>query len=137
MESHLPLSFPSKSSMTGLPEYRNGGLLIDFSLLIPNYPNLLTSFSLPPSPSPESLMDLPPFHASHPAMVEMRAVTVVVLERLRVGLEGMSGLGEGKLELVKVLEGGSWKAVSFVSFVYTFDLGRFESREKIVDRGTY
>lgn len=40
----------------------------------------------------------------------MRAVTVIMLDRIAVGLREKSG--EMGLELVQVLEGGTWKAVS-------------------------
>ncbi|GAA5878515.1 hypothetical protein JCM3774_000094 [Rhodotorula dairenensis] len=109
MEKLLNWTFIGKEQMTGLPEYRNGGLLIDHGLLVPNIPAMLTSFSLPvPANASEypSLLELPPFPASHSAMVEMRAVTICMLDRLRDGINQKLGV---QLSLPQVLEGATWK----------------------------
>ncbi|GAA5836277.1 hypothetical protein JCM3766R1_003475 [Sporobolomyces carnicolor] len=110
MEKLLGWSFIGKEQMTGLPEYRNGGLLIDFELLRPNIPALLESFSLPvPSESAElpSLLEVPPLDPSHSAVVEMRAVTIIMLDRLATGIRKKLGV---ELTLPQVLEAGTWKA---------------------------
>lgn len=91
--------------MTGLPEYRNGGLLIDFNLLVPNLPALFASFDLP-VPANATLLDVPPLPASHSAVVEMRAVTVIMLDRLADGIRKEVGV---ELSLPQVLESGTWK----------------------------
>ncbi|GAA5844045.1 hypothetical protein JCM9279_003712 [Rhodotorula babjevae] len=109
METLLAWQFIGKEQMTGLPEYRNGGLLIDFDLLVPNIPAMLTSFSLPVPSSPSSyptLLELPPFDASHSAMVEMRAVTICMLDRIRSGINARLGV---ELSLPQVLESSTWK----------------------------
>ena len=88
-----------------------GGLLIDFELLRPNIPALLESFSLPvPSESAElpSLLEVPPLDPSHSAVVEMRAVTIIMLDRLATGIRKKLGV---ELTLPQVLEAGTWKAV--------------------------
>lgn len=136
METLLAWQFIGKEQMTGLPEYRNGasspslstsspssaletdppsprsragGLLIDFNLLVPNIPAMLTSFSLPVPSLPSSyptLLELPPFDASHSAMVEMRAVTICMLDRIRAGINARLGV---ELSLPQVLESSTWK----------------------------
>ncbi|GAA5822125.1 hypothetical protein JCM3770_000417 [Rhodotorula araucariae] len=109
METILAWQFIGKEQMTGLPEYRNGGLLIDFDLLVPNIPAMLSSFSLAApagGAAPPSLLALPAFDPAHSAMVEMRAVTVVMLDRLRAGINARLGV---ELSLPQVLESSTWK----------------------------
>jgi hypothetical protein len=55
--------------LTGLPEYRNGGLLVDLGVLTLK-PDLL------PVDKASGLPSVPP---SHPAIVEWRAMTVIEL----------------------------------------------------------
>lgn len=133
MEKILNWQFIGKEQMTGLPEYRNGcaslfspstsladpfgviagGLLIDFNLLVPKIPALLTSFDLPvPSSTTDlpTLLEVPPLDPSHSAVVEMRAVTIIMLDRLAEGIRKQVGV---QLSLPQVLEAGTWKAVSF------------------------
>ena len=89
-----------------------GGLLIDFNLLQPKIPALLSSFSLPVPSSPSelpSLLEVPALDPSHSAVVEMRAVTIIMLDRLAVGIRKKLGVD---LTLPQVLEAGTWKAVS-------------------------
>ncbi|KAI5475905.1 hypothetical protein MNV49_000738 [Pseudohyphozyma bogoriensis] len=108
MEKILGWKFIGKENMTGLPEYRNGGLLVDFGLLNPRIPALLKSFDLPvTSPLPDFL-SLPALHASHDAIVEFRAVTVIMLDRLAQGIRDK--VGDQTLSLPQVLEAGTWKA---------------------------
>lgn len=109
METSLGWKFPGKENMTGLPEYRNGGLLVDFGLLKPRIPDLMKSFSLdvPASGELPSLLQLPPFHASHSAIVEFRAVTIIMLDRIAQGIRQKVGF---ELSLPQVLEAGTWKA---------------------------
>lgn len=93
-------------------KYGAGGLLIDFELLKPKIPSLLESFSLPVPSSPSSyptLLEIPPLDPSHSAVVEMRAVTIIMLDRLADGIRKKLGV---ELTLPQVLEAGTWKAVS-------------------------
>jgi hypothetical protein len=81
-------------ALTGLAEYRNGGLFIDAGVLE------LTD----PRASEQS-------HAVHSDLViEWRALTVALLDRLCVEVRRQLGLSAEELPLVKVLEGGSWRA---------------------------
>lgn len=80
--------------LTGLAEYRNGGLFIDCGVL--------------------TLQDPEAGRAWHPAdaevIVEWRALTVSLLDRLAVRVRDALGCDETELPLAKVLEGGSWRA---------------------------
>ena len=80
--------------LTGLPEYRNGGLFIDFEVLKPREPLNLTRAHLVDSEF----------------IVEWRALTVVLLDRLAARIRTSLGLSENDFPLAKVLESGSWKA---------------------------
>jgi hypothetical protein len=80
--------------LTGLPEYRNGGLLVDAGALRPKQKTLLeTSFM--PGDEP---------------IVEWRALTVALLDRIAGYVRGHLGLDAESLPLVKVLEAGTWFA---------------------------
>jgi Protein of unknown function (DUF1688) len=80
--------------LTGLAEYRNGGLLVDLGVLVPRYAAVT--------------------EADHAAdaevVVEWRALTVALLDRLVPLVATRLGLAETELPLIKVLEGGTWAA---------------------------
>ena len=82
------------ADLTGLPEYRNGGLLLDLGVLRLRDP-ALTEAPLPPS---------------HPAIVEWRALTVALLDRLAPLIRERLGRDEAALPLSRILEGGTWAA---------------------------
>jgi hypothetical protein len=93
--------------LTGLPEYRNGGLLIDMGVLVPRAPASLNAT-----------------HAvSSPFVVGMRALTVALLDKLAPLVGTQLGLANDQYLLVRVLEGGTWTA------------GRRIAREKRADGG--
>lgn len=92
-------------ALTGLPEYRNGGLFIDAGVLSCRDPEL-ASISLP---------------VGHEAVVEWRALTVVLLDRLAVEVRDRLGRSAEELPLARILEGGTWAA------------GRRIAREKRAD----
>jgi hypothetical protein len=81
-------------ALTGLPEYRNGGLFVDLGALVPTEPSALDH-----THTVDSLF-----------IVEWRALTVALLddvaERVRARLE----LDRTRLPLACVLEGGTWSA---------------------------
>ena len=80
--------------LTGLAEYRNGGLLIDGGVIVPRDPGLATR-------------PLDPFGE---AVVEWRALTVALLDRVAERVRGLLGVDAASFPLAKVLEGGSWAA---------------------------
>lgn len=78
--------------LTGLAEYRNGGLFLDGGVLALKDPAAVT---LEHSPSSEII-------------VEWRALTVILLDRIASVLREMLGKSEVELPLAKVLQGGTW-----------------------------
>ncbi|KAI8093940.1 hypothetical protein BDF21DRAFT_330370 [Thamnidium elegans] len=99
IESSLGIIIDGVELMTGLPEYRNGGLLVDYGLL-----------TLKPSEDARGKLksgDLPEFEGSDPVIVEWRALTVIYLDIIKKELEVKLGQ---KLDLAQILEGGTWTA---------------------------
>lgn len=88
---------------TGLPEYRNGGFLVDIGVL-----------SLKPNALAEgqsaSKQALPMFKDTSDVIVEWRALTVALLDELH-GLVAKSFASKGvQLSMAQMLEAGSWKS---------------------------
>jgi hypothetical protein len=81
-------------ALTGLAEYRNGGLFIDTAVIVPKDPALLERAHA----------------ASSEFVIEWRALTVALLDRLAAELRSELGLDARSLPLGKVLEGGTWAA---------------------------
>ncbi len=81
-------------ALTGLPEYRNGGLLLDSGVI--------------------RLKDPAQAEHTHQAgdelVVEWRALTVALLDELAPKVRGILGLSADQLPLACVLEGGTWAA---------------------------
>ena len=80
--------------LTGLAEYRNGGLFLDCGVMEPLDPAL-----------PHRRLD----PQSEP-VVEWRALTVALLDRLACGVRERLGKSADEFPLACVLEGGSWAA---------------------------
>lgn len=80
--------------LTGLPEYRNGGLLLDLGVIRPRDPEFWTT----------------PWRVDSPPIVEWRALTVIGLDRLAVAVRAELGLDAASFPLPKVLQGGTWAA---------------------------
>lgn len=82
------------NELTGLAEYRNGGLFYDTHVLLPKHDGVTRDVHWPGSE----------------LVVEWRALTVALLDRLAQGVRQRAGLDAESLPLGKVLEGGSWAA---------------------------
>ncbi len=80
--------------LTGLAEYRNGGLFIDARVLAPRDDGCL-SVAHPPGSE---------------LIVEWRALTVALLDRLAPLVRGQLGVDRLELPLAGLLEGGTWAA---------------------------
>ena len=80
--------------LTGLPEYRNGGLLMDSGVLMLKDPALADSLWQP----------------GDELIVEWRALTVALLDELALPVRKQLGLDAQELPLARVLEGGTWAA---------------------------
>jgi Protein of unknown function (DUF1688) len=88
------LAVTALDGLTGLAEYRNGGLFLDLGVIEPRDPSL-PARTLGP-------MD--------EAVVEWRALTVVLLDRLAARVRQTLGKSAGEFPRACVLEGGSWAA---------------------------
>jgi hypothetical protein len=84
--------------LTGLAEYRNGGLLIDSGLV-----SVKDQESLKTAHSPDS--DL---------VIEWRALTVYLLDQIGAAVQKAVGKTPQEFPLAKVLEGGTWWAGRFL-----------------------
>ena len=113
IERMMPVDFLGKEHLTGLPEYRNGGLFVDMHVLQlrPAEVERGSEFyreSLPANEHSEGLM--PMFKAHDDVIVEWRAATVGLLDVLHESVNEHLGLeGGSRLSLAQVLEAGSWK----------------------------
>jgi hypothetical protein len=90
----LGLEIVDLDALTGLPEYRNGGLCLDLGLLQVKQPAILQQTHLPGSE----------------AIVEWRALTIILLDQIAAALRQKLGMTATELPLVKVLQGGTWAA---------------------------
>jgi Protein of unknown function (DUF1688) len=86
--------------LTGLAEYRNGGLFLDCGVIVPRDPALLRS----------------PLDALSEPVVEWRALTITLLDRLAILVRESLGKSSNELPLARVLEGGSWAAGREIAF---------------------
>jgi hypothetical protein len=88
------LAVTGLDGLTGLAEYRNGGLFLDLGVIEPRDPAL-------------AVRPLDPFDE---AVVEWRALTVSLLDRLAETVRRRLGKTASEFPLACVLEGGSWAA---------------------------
>jgi hypothetical protein len=86
------VSVVEPDGLTALPEYRNGGLLIDTGVIVPRAP-------LDPAIAHDVASEL---------IVEWRALTVALLDRLRDPVRRRLGLNS--LTMSQLLQGGTWLA---------------------------
>jgi hypothetical protein len=85
--------------LTGLAEYRNGGLFVDTDVLVPREPAAWSQT-----------------HAvSDPFVVAWRALTVALLDRIAPLIRERLGLTADSFPLARVLEGGTWAAGRFIA----------------------
>ncbi|NJK77332.1 MAG: URC4/urg3 family protein [Microcoleus sp. SU_5_6] len=90
----LGLEVAGLDELTGLPEYRNGGLCVDIGLL--------------------QAKDLAIFEGSYlpgaEVIVEWRSLTVILLDKIAAVIRENLQLTADELPLVKILQGGTWMA---------------------------
>ena len=82
------------NALTGLPEYRNGGLLIDAGVIVPKDAPLLDRA----------------WNVGDEFIVEWRALTVALLDELAPRVRKILGKTEAEMPLAALLEGGTWAA---------------------------
>ncbi|MDM9382049.1 URC4/urg3 family protein [Chlorogloeopsis sp. ULAP01] len=90
----LGVEITGLDALTGLPEYRNGGLCLDLGLINVKNPNI---FSQSHSVASEII-------------VEWRALTVILLDYIAATVREKLGMSAQELPLVKILQGGTWAA---------------------------
>jgi hypothetical protein len=80
--------------LTGLAEYRNGGLFLDLGVLVPRHAGVEGQTHRP----------------GDEVVVEWRALTVALLDRLAPLVRARLGAAGAGLPLARILEGGTWAA---------------------------
>jgi Protein of unknown function (DUF1688) len=88
------VSIVGQDELTGLAEYRNGGLFVDGGALVPRHPAVLAD----------------EHEVSSDVVIEWRALTLALLDRTAGRVRALLGLSADELPLAKVLEGGTWRA---------------------------
>jgi hypothetical protein len=81
-------------ALTALPEYRNGGLLLDSGVIVPKDPALLERT----------------WKVGDEFIVEWRALTIALLDELMPRVRKVLDRSEEELPLARILEGGTWAA---------------------------
>jgi len=90
----LDLQVTGDEKLTCLPEYRNGGLLLDAGVIALKDPSWQSQA----------------VNVSTQLVIEWRALTVVLIDRLAEELRRKMGVSAEQLPLASVLEGGTWQA---------------------------
>ena len=103
--------------LTGLAEYRNGGLFIDTKTLA-----LKNQSDLEINHHPKSTL-----------IVEWRALTIVLLDKVAEALRRLTGQDESTLPLASVLQCGTWTAGRRIALETRSD---GSSPIKIISKGT-
>jgi hypothetical protein len=93
--------------LTGLPEYRNGGLFVDMNLLVPKEQSTFDESHKPDSE----------------VIVEWRALTLALLDKVGEQVRSQLNKTQEEFPLAKVLQGGTWAA------------GRILAKERRTDGG--
>ncbi|KAK8048048.1 hypothetical protein PG996_016112 [Apiospora saccharicola] len=115
MQSLLKIHFAGSELLTGLPEYRNGGLFVDMGVLnlrkededrgLEHYSDYCRRHNV------KAVEVAPMFEPSDDVVVEWRGVTVGLLDKLcdDVNYSLRAELNGGEITLGQLLEAGSWK----------------------------
>ena len=114
MTKVLGVQFAGMELLTGLPEYRNGGLLVDTGLLTLKDADMargLAAYRANAAVKGQPNMEVVPlFTTDDQVIVEWRAVTVGILDDLLVEVNNALRLnGPDRLSLAQMLEAGTWK----------------------------
>ncbi|WP_428383234.1 URC4/urg3 family protein [Nevskia ramosa] len=88
------ITIAGRDALTGLPEYRNGGLLIDAGVIVPRDPAFATR----------------QWTAGDPLIVEWRALTVNLIDVIADRVRALLKRSADELPLACILEGGTWAA---------------------------
>lgn len=91
---HMGVIVKGQSELTGLAEYRNGGLLVDMGVL-----------EVKNSSMTNDLLD-----PGSECVVEWRALTIALLDELAEQIRSLLNKDATELPLAKILQGGTWEA---------------------------
>ncbi|KEI67908.1 hypothetical protein A19Y_3077 [Planktothrix agardhii NIVA-CYA 126/8] len=101
----LGLEIIDLDQLTGLAEYRNGGLILDLGLLELKDNNLSEKLHKPDSN----------------IIIEWRSLTIIILDKIAEILRQKLNLTSQEFPLVKVLQGGTWNAGREIAKQQRFD----------------
>ncbi|KAG0169081.1 hypothetical protein DFQ30_003995 [Apophysomyces sp. BC1015] len=114
MEKLLGATIEGTDLLTPLPDYRNGGLLIDTGFislkesdLERGLENYRRNSLLPGQPRVEVA---PIFDMSDPVVIEWRALTIAYLDLVAERVRETLRLSRKELSLTQLIEGGTWSA---------------------------
>jgi hypothetical protein len=131
MQSLLNMYFAGTELLTGLPEYRNGGLFVDLGVLTLKENDMargLANYGAYCKHSGIKVVEVAPmFEASDDVIVEWRGLTVALLDKLLEGVnEALRPELDGhEMTLAQLLEAGSWK-------VRTKDMMQMQMRRGLI-----
>ncbi|KAF1931526.1 DUF1688 domain-containing protein [Didymella exigua CBS 183.55] len=97
----LNVKWINAESLTALPEYRNGGLFVDMGVLSLKEATLNAGLRA-------SEGSLPSFAAGDDVIVEWRAMTLVLIDKLYPMI--LSRMDGAQLSMAQLLEAGTWKS---------------------------
>jgi len=92
--SSFGIKFVDTYLLTGLAEYRNGGLFVDTGVLVPRHPDALNI----------------EHEVSSELVVEWRALTVGLCDKTAEQIWDRLGVTQQQMSLAQILEGGTWAA---------------------------
>lgn len=104
---NIGLTITDIDLLTGLPEYRNGGLFVDFKVLTPKDANMI---NIQHSLGSEFVL-------------EWRAMTVALLDVLAENIRAKLDVTAEQLPLSKILQGGTWAAGRAIAAQLRVDAG--------------
>lgn len=97
------ISFEGSEQLTGLAEYRNGGLFIDLGILVLRASTLESGREVSGGKEPI-------FDPTSQVVIEWRALTVALIDKLANMIRARLRVSEDALPLACILEAGTWKA---------------------------
>ncbi|CCG83146.1 Conserved fungal protein [Taphrina deformans PYCC 5710] len=115
MTKLLNIHFAHSDLLTGLPEYRNGGLFVDLGVLTLKMSDTSRGTKAFTEngkiAGQQSVEVVPLFDPGDDVIVEWRAMTVCLLDQVHLEINRSLGLsGARALSLPQILEAGTWKA---------------------------
>jgi hypothetical protein len=103
---HAGIAVSEVHELTGLAEYRNGGLFVDLGVLAPREPAARSALPV-----------------GAPLVVGWRALTIALLDRLAPLVRERLGLTPRQFPLASMLEGGTWAAGRIIASALRADGG--------------